>query len=610
MIEKIAEKPARKVLRLRHTHRSQKHMLIGGVAALAIGSTVVSAQEAAPGNARTGITQNWALSIQATRSDNFRRLTDITFRQDRFGTGPEDVDLVPVAIDAPGNTIVSGGINGATLFQRPSLNGLLSGSLQVGGFLNTDDLDTRLSETATPQPAPGTISSTFGLREVEEVFVQPNIVGAVSAQVVDNLFYVDVSALAQEQALGFGTLLAQSGVGRNGNEIIYAGGSVSPYLLRQFANDSTVELRVRTTALAVVDENLDGINLGGVDPDSIQFTNDSYSYEGIAEYTSGTLADRLKFVVGASARQVKEDGSVLQPEVDFTQASVSVDAEYGVTGKITLLGGIGYDEIAFDDVATSVAGSDEDDLGGVYWEAGLRYVPSRRGNAEIRVGERYDGTSVNATVEYQPASRISIRGLAERQLDTGAQDLAGLVVGGQSRALASLTALSQTQGSTSSALIDRVLAFEGAGYRDVQLGRFGIAAFNRYGVEAAGNYERTNLSASYFYTDSTFEGGENTQQELSFRAARQLSRTLSAAAEVRYLVNDGNNGAGAFVDGFAGADGEATEQFYRISGAYALGNQLALTASYYFATSNREATDGTEFEFDENAVTVGLRWEP
>jgi hypothetical protein len=653
-----------------------------------------------------GFVSTWAVSLDGTYSDNYRRLPETIDRTFGVADGdggltplilgelveveipieglPEPLDLELIApvrpndrvdIEPPDNIIGTLSVQGGTVYDRPGLTGIVQGSLSVVGYTDTDTLDQRLAEPLgqdiedglfdelfdlenaeefldTGLFLPGsvepvdtgallpTLTPTAGRGEIEDVFIQPNLRASATARVVPDLFYVDASAVAQQEALALRNELQEEGAGRLQSQVTFAGGSLSPYVFREMTRGSTVEARYRFSTVQVLDESRRGTDpfdpgLGGEDQ---RFTNDSVAHEGLLEYRSGELLGRLGFAVRVQGARTDEDGSDVLSEIELGRLSGSGEVSYAVTRELTVLAEAGYDDVSLTltdprarltatdpndpdaDPVTGALAVDENELTGFFWRTGIVAVPGRRTRAAVSVGERFGGTLIEADVSYEPTARLGVTLTAQRSLATGAQDqLAGL--GGLNiQTLFILDRLAQVQATTSQQLLEQVVSFS-SGFNDVVGQQFGAGAFNRYAAGINYNRPRTSFSASVDYFANEFaqavtneegvtEQVDSDNANLSFNAAAQhvLSRRFSVQANARYLQTDGLFINDLFLDegeGGAGPDGADTDQlFLSVGGAYQVGPRLSLTARAYRLTR----TGGPRLEFDENAIGAGVRF--
>ncbi|MGV6820377.1 MAG: hypothetical protein ACWA5T_07745 [Parvularcula sp.] len=658
---------------------SARLALLSATASLAFVASAMAQDDAAtaPPVRERFVTHQWSLNTSLFYTDNFRRLNDKAVRFETsepfsIGTNPftgEDLSIPltttrDVSIDPPDNFIASATFSGSTLVRRPKLSGLISGSVTFGAYLDTDDVDQRALSSATPPvPAiadfadplnPGATvnlpvaSASFGLRNRSTTFLDPNFRAVGSAQIIENLLYLDVNGLIQEQNLGFGGLAVQQGVGQAGDEIVYGGLSVSPYLFRQFGNEGTLEARVRGTAIQVLKENIDFSATGRFGPDDeaslrgAQFENDSRSAEGLVEYQSGKLFDRFSFKLGAFLRQVVEDGSDLENvrEVNFKQASGSADIAYGINRSLSLTAGVGHDDVKFKDLvplspdnppgatAAEIAALDaarqarldeiadqkrqEDDLTGVFWKVGFRYTPTRRSELGVSIGERYGGTLVQVDGKFRPSKRVTLTVGADRQLNSGLQDFASSAFQLQGQAFGLLTSLAEGQSSAAATLLNRALSFEGSSFRDAQRGQFGFSAINRVRAGVTGNFRRTTAALGVEYAETGRNGRDSDLWSANASLERQLTRRLSANARMSYSLDDGSFLISDLVQADPAVEPQlfkTTQSYASLGFAYQLGQRLALTGQAYRVDSGSDgATRGTQLDYIENAAGIGLRW--
>lgn len=565
-----------------------------------------------------------AAEVTATYTDNYRRLPEVLTRFDR-SILPPAIQETEVSVEPPDNSILAATLKGGVWTRRPAFNGFINGSLRVGSYSNKESLNARLRESANP-PTPETIPatflgqtvdapvaiSTFGFRDDDELFIDPNVTAAGTLRLGDSGFFIDGSLLAQEQAIGRGSVLVQDGIGQANEEVTYGGGSLSPYFFRQFGDDSSLEVRFRSTAVLVLEERFNNPTAASViDETDEQLTNDSFSNDVRVQFTTGEMFDRVTFSVGALARAVKENGSDVLDEVDFTQSSASLDAAYALGRTFSLTTGIGYDDVSFDaDETTDPAEAlQADDLGGFFWKFGFRYAPTRRSSIALAVGERYGATSIDLDAVYRPSERIRISAFANRQLESGLQDLAAGATRFQSQTFDILSRLGDIQGAAADDILERAVAFEGASFLNVQQGQVGITAFDRYGARVSVNMRRTNFGLGFSLTDSENAGRDATNLSANADFSRQLTRRLGVEGVMRYGVNEGVSLTATDPTGTV-RPFDATEKFAGVGLNYAVGPRLSVVSNLRYSSSEGEgqSASGTRLDYEENGATIGVRW--
>ena len=621
------------------TRTSIRAALFIAASGTALAPIAAAAQQAAPAPARRTV-QSWSLDLRTTYTDNYRRLPEdlprnVVLAQPVFSPTrgllfPQLLGRDTVAVDPPDNVVFSAGLRGGAVYERPGLTGVVSGGVTVSAYADDAAVDDRLIEplTATPIPSdfldgipPGTeLDVSFGLREDEEVFVQPDIVGSASVRVVEDLFFVDASALAQQQAFSRRADIEAESVGQLGDRSTYVGGSLSPYLTREVLRGGTVEARYRLSSVVVAEEEFRS-NEAIFDADRAddRFGNDSLSQQVLLRYASGDLLDRLDVTLTADARRSEESGSDVLPEIDLDRASASAELGYDLNRTFGLTGTVGYDEITVEErepdgtpFASDQARSDA--FSGVFWSAGVVVTPSVRTQARLAVGERFGGTWVDGSLRYQPTPRLRVNAAARRELGTGVEGTFDAFRALNSQTLNVVEQLGQVQGDSARRLLDRAVGLRGA------LGRAGraqggLAVRNDYSVGVEFDTNRTTLSARASRNEAEFVGasGEERTSEtanLTLAAQRQVSRRVTLTASARAIRTSGVFREDLALGASGATDQTSTQAFVSLDGAYRLGRRASATARVYHSRrdSEGERIAGTGFDYSENAASVGVRW--
>ena len=608
---------------------------------------------------------NWSLDLNATYSDNYRRVpedaTRYLFYQDTLATpfgvlpvGPPGVATDTVSIDPPSNVILSATLRGASVYDRPGLTGVISGSVQVSGYTDNEEIDQRVLDDLLSPIEPGSLPDgieptevqavTLALGGEEEIFIRPDIAGSATLRLAEDLFYVDVSGLAQQQSIARNAELENESAGQVGDQTTYVGGSISPYFTREVAGGGAVEARYRLSAITVADEEFEPRPLPGeeVPDEGQQFANDSVSHQVLAEYRSGEVLDRIAFLIRAEAAENEETGSDILDEITLRRLSGSGKVAYDLSRQFAVTGEIGYDEIEVDvtDPNPELVLSDpndpnsplvpvddtdddalSDDFSGVFWSVGFEYEPTRKTLIAASIGERFGGTQFEGSVRYQPNPRLSIRAIAERELGTGAEATFDAFRALNGQTLGLVEQLSRVQQDSASRLLDRAVGFQG-GTRSVFRQQAGLSVRNDVRIGATYTLRRTDFSADLFWNEAEFPVGQNgvegdrtnSTYGVDLATNRQLSRRLSLNARARVRRNEGTFPEDRLLGLPSGQDEAATQTFLSAGASYALGRNLALTGQVYHSRRDVDGevqtvgTRGTGLEFEENAVSAGIRW--
>ena len=607
-----------------------------------------------PDNTTRRLASEWSFDLRATYSDNFRRIDDERRRQLTFT--PNDAAVQPVSVpfdvapvETPDNVIFTVSMRGGTVYQRPGLNGIVRGGIAVTANADDASLDERLQGTPLPPQETldalqdalfpdgfdGVLSQSFGRPEEQELFIRPDIAASATARIVDQLFYVDVAAVAQQQIINQRDAIQGQVDGQVGDVTTFVGGSVSPYLNRQLGGNGVIEARLRGSAVVVADEQFEGGDsplVGGADIGDRRFANDSLAAEAILDYDSAQLFDRVAFGLRASAARSEEDGSDIIVAVDLTRLTAAGEARYDLGRNLAILGEVGYDDVAIDEdrpgeapdgegegeggEGLGIAGR-EDEFSGVFWSLGAEYAPSVRSRLALSVGERFGGTQVNGQLTYRPTPRLSVTGRAERILGTGTQDGFQGAINLNSQTLQIVEQLAQIQSGSARELLQRAVGFQG-GFSNIQQQAFGVQVRNTYNLSAAYTARRTDFGLSVFFDQSEFGDGEGERQNdrLAFQGSvsRDVSRRVRAGLSARYERLSGTLPVEAALDEDA-PDQSSDQLFVSADASYQVGPRLAVTARAYRAVSSIDGGEagapfafGIAREYEENAVSAGIRW--
>lgn len=615
-----------------------RRLLLGGAAASSliyagadaqVVRDVPSAQDATASPTRR-TTQQWSFDLRATYSDNFRRIDDERLRGVIIApTGGLPVQsAVNTDINPPNNVIFSGTLRGGSVYERPGLTGIVQGGVTITTNLDNSPLDERLADTPLPDglvPADfdGTvIPLSFGLPQEQEIFIRPDIAGSATVRVVDDLFYVDASAVAQQQVINQRQAVQIEADGQLGDVTTFIGGSISPYLSRQLGpSGSTIEARYRLSGVVVADEQfepLDGLDANGDPlPEGAQdqrFANDSIAQEAILEYASGQFFDRVGVILRATAARSDESGSELLPEVELTRFSGETELTYDLGRSLALTGGVGYDDVTISEFIGQDADGDDSrdsELSGVFWSVGATYAPTQRSNFALSVGERFGGTQILGRVTYRPTPRLSVTGSAQRDLVTGTQQGLRGAIGLNGQTLQIVQQLGQAQAGSAQELLDRVVGFRG-GFSNIQQQNFGVQVGSTFSLNASYAARRTDFGLGVTFSDNEFGEGENERSNQRFAVQASVNRTVTRRATLGVSARFERLAGVLPVEVIGGTDldDQTSDQFFvSADGSYALGPRFALTARAYRAVSEGAPGGfGIAREYTENAVSAGIRW--
>lgn len=396
--------------------------------------------------------------------------------------GNENDELIPSLL-----------VSGSVVYASQRLTGIVTGSVDGSWF--TQDKDLVLNQ---------------------------DVGAAGTATVVDNLFYVDASASTSRQLVGDQAAFSNNINAARGDRTNVYTATVSPYTLHKFANGSEAELRYRRSQLWVDDD----------------FINDSSSDEGLARLSSGPLFNRLKFAGLAYGRSTRDKGGPGVPDFKFKQATGAGRADFSLTDEFALTGTVGYDEI---DTDNANGFFDDDQLSGVFWNAGFIFDPNRRTHLRATYGKRYDDDFIEAEASYQMTPRIGMTAGASRTLQTRATGITSLLDNATANALAYAGQLRDLQAS---GMTPREIALAAGNYAAVSYGlpsqTVGVGPVDSAYATITANMTRTDLVMSARYDSSNF--GFQTIDTVTgqIQLVRRLSRRfqLYSNAVYRYANTD------------------------------------------------------------------------
>lgn len=329
-----------------------------------------------------------------------------------------------------------------------------------------------------------------------------------------------------------------------------------------------------------------------------------------AGFQPGTL---LPVGLGLGAGWNREDMSNLDQRIDdrYVRADVAIPLD----GSLSLLGGIGYEDVsvahrdAVRDSATGlpVVGSDGRyvtdesqprriayEAEGLIWDAGLLWRPNKRTALEAHVGRRYGSTSYSGSFAYAPSARSSLSvsvydnvtgfgGMLGSQLaalPTGFEGLRNPLTGDLGACIASGTSAGSGQGSCLGGALSSIrgASFRGRG----AMASIGIAGRNlQYGVGVG--YDRRRFMAA----TGTVLGAADGLVEESLWTSIYLNARINPSSTIgtRLWANWHRSGNG--LAGDVSAVG-ATAAYYRT-----LTSRLSASAALGVEGVNRDLLEGS-----------------
>ncbi len=451
-----------------------------------------------------------------------------------------------------------------------------------------------------------------------DFMVNQNIGATATATVAENLAYVDVSAQTSRQLVGDNARFSRSLNNARNQQANVHSFSASPYIYREMADQSSVELRYRFSQVFVDDSRTAANTFRS------NFLNDSMSHEAFASYQTGSGLDRVRIRASAYVNSTKETGSGILPDFEYQQGALYTDLRYAIDDNFSLSGAVGYDEVDTD--AAAALFFNDDALSGVFWRAGFTVQPNRRGSARIEYGERYGGDFIDADVNYQLTRRLVVSANAGRTFQTRAQGNNSQFKSVQTRTLDFADQLRNGDEASPRDVISTANRFSRTlSGRSAQT--VGVSITDRARASISAVYDRTNITLSAYGSDSDFGFRQIKTYGVSLSARHRLSRRITGYGNFYFLRSDttvdtticeanpiifGLDTTDVLFDpvtdcaGVAGSNGITNTAISRVGGSYRLYKNVSAYAEASYTT--RFAPIDT-LEYDETSILVGATLE-
>ncbi|MFB9355515.1 TIGR03016 family PEP-CTERM system-associated outer membrane protein [Sneathiella chinensis] len=156
-------------------------------------------------------------------------------------------------------------------------------------------------------------------------------------------------------------------------------GQISPYYVQNFGNWAAGIARYSYSETRFSEPNVGGTS---IEPE------DRKTHEFRVTVESGTRFADYNWTWDAGTVKSEADNGD-----EFNQNSTTGTIQYPLNSRFALLGTLGYDDFAVDNV-------DDDEISGVFGGAGLRWTPSPRTDVSVQLGYRYGDPVVDMDAEY------------------------------------------------------------------------------------------------------------------------------------------------------------------------------------------------------------------
>lgn len=404
----------------------------------------------------------------------------------------DNIELQPKGAEQS-TALLSTLFSGAAIYSKSRFTGVING--QVDGSFRTDNSD---------------------------AFINQNVGAAGTFTVADNVAYVDVAGSTSRQLVGENARFSSNLSAARGQRADVHNFAVSPYLYRQFSDRSSAQLRYRYSQVFVDDDSADA------NPFSGNFFNDSRSHEVLASYDTGGKFQQARVVLSAYGADTTEDGSVIFPRQEYRQGSLLGEVQVAVTPTFAVSGAIGYDEI---DTEATPGLFDDEALSGLFWRAGFTARPGRRSSIRVEYGRRYDDDFIDAAITYDISGRLRFVAGAGQTFETRTQSISSTITNQQRQILEFAERLREGAEMSPDGVIATANRFVN---NNVYGQTAGIGVSKNAYAQISGAYDRTEIGLGVRYQDTDFGFRQNEYLMINGDIRRELSRKLSAYANVFY----------------------------------------------------------------------------
>jgi uncharacterized protein (PEP-CTERM system associated) len=367
--------------------------------------------------------------------------------------------------------ILSTFLTGGAIYSTPRVTALILGDLDFSYLIDDSDLAINQNIGAT---------STF--------------------TAADNWLYFDLSGSTSRQLIGDNARFSGNINAARGQRADVHAYSASPYVFHEFSDESTAELRYRFSQVFVDEEASPAAFFTG------NSLNDSITHEVLAQYDTGRAFDRLGFRLTAYGSETSEDGVGVFPDFEYEQGTVSIASHFAFSDQFAISGAAGYDEVdttPFLINGTPISFFNDDDLSGFFWRAGFTAQPGPRSLIRIEYGQRYGDEFIDAEARYAISDRFVFSAAASRSFRTRAQSVSSQFRATQRQTLEFADALREGQELSARSIIESANWYANS----LNFGRSqttGVAVTDSASASLAGQFGRTELSISGYYSDDNF----------------------------------------------------------------------------------------------------------
>jgi uncharacterized protein (PEP-CTERM system associated) len=400
------------------------------------------------------------------------------------------------------------------------------------------------------------LSQTFSHLGAQDTETNNNLAATGQIEVWKRIAFIDANASISQAISDTRGASSNSVAGENVNRTETRAASVSPYFLHHFG--TWVETETRFTASGVTTENNEV-------EDAITVSEQLRINSGrrFAQFTWGID------VINSKSQYSGDEPAQRQRRVDGSGTVI-------VNSKISLLGGVGWEDIEDSDLDSQPSG--------LTWNAGIALRPSPRTSARLTYGKRNGENSFDFEGSHQLSSRTAISASYNESIETSQQQVANLVNDFLRTPQGQIILLNGQP--TPVTILDPTNPF------GLEEDTFRQRSFS---LNLTGSRRRNTFSAGLFWKEREFEFTDRVETAYggNFSLTRQMSRRLDGFLNFAYTHTDNGDTIERSEDDISGSTGLS----------YQVRNDIRanLTYNLTFRKVNNAPDD-----LMENSVTLGL----
>lgn len=402
------------------------------------------------------------------------------------------------------------------------------------------------------------LNQTFSHLGAQDTETNNNLAATGQVEIWKRVAFIDASAVITQAVTSTDGATSSSVAGQNVNRTETRTATISPYFLHHFG--TWVETESRFTLSGVTTDD-------GVVEDAITQSEQIRINSGRRFQTFTWSLD----TINSKTQNSGDEPSERQRRADF-------NGTYILGSKLSLLGGVGWEDIEDTDLDSQPSG--------LTWSAGFAVRPSPRTSARLTYGKRDGTTSFDFEGSHQLSSRTSITATYSESIETSQQ------------LVANFTNFVRFDRATNDFVRNpdgSVAIFQGIDSNDpfgLEEDTFRQKAFR---LNLTGSRRRNTFNAGLLWEEREFEFTDRVETAYggNFSISRPLSRRLNGNLSFSYTHTD---------------DGDITERSEdEISGSTGLSYQVRndIRANLTYNLTFRKVNNAPD-DLMENSVSLGL----